>query len=362
MINPDNHEDDNPRKAGAFKINDDQKSKPANDGDFGARAPLAVTDPTLFSHDENDVFENLSIDEQDLDLSVESAIRESKGWLSLSNIFWTSLGLLISFAIGIWTQDLINALFDRSTWLGWLGLVAAIIGLIALILMVSREFIAIRRLSSVADLQKSAHIAFKNDDAHQARSSIEQLAKVTENIASTSRGRQIISDTKDDIIDGKHLIALAEREVLSPLDAQARMLILSSAKRVSVVTAISPRALVDVVFVIYESAKLIRRIAELYGARPGWFGFIKLSRKVLAHLAVTGTIAMGDSLIQQLVGQGLASRLSAKLGEGIINGLMTARIGLSALDVVRPFPFQAEKRPNISDIIAELTKLGRNKA
>ena len=88
-------------------------------------------------------------------------------------------------------------------------------------------------------------------------------------------------------------------------------------------------------------ARLIRRLSELYGGRPGTLGFIRLARDVLAHLAVTGTIAIGDSFVQQLVGHGLAARASARLGEGVVNGLMTARIGIAAMDVVRPCRFSA---------------------
>lgn len=359
MSTPDEFDKKKQRKAGAFNITNPAKSL---EKEAQPRPPLAVSDPSLFEQDETDIFENLPEDELNTPFSEEELKLEKNKKISIANIFWGALGVLISFAIGIWTQDLIVALFDRSTWLGWIGLAAALIGFTAFFTLLAREFLAIRRLSSVIDLQLSAMEAFKNDNTELARASVARLIKITENIASTNQARQVLIDTKDDIIDGRNLIELAEREILSPLDKQARALILSSAKRVSVVTAISPRALVDIVFVIYESARLIRRIAELYGTRPGWLGFIKLSRRVLAHLAVTGTIAMGDSLIQQLVGQGLASRLSAKLGEGVINGLMTARIGLSALDVVRPYPFQSEKRPNISDIIVELTKIGKGKS
>ena len=76
---------------------------------------------------------------------------------------------------------------------------------------------------------------------------------------------------------------------------------------------------------------------------------------MLAHLAVTGSIAVGDSFVQQIVGHGLAARLSAKLGEGVVNGMMTARIGIAALDTVRPLPFTALKRPGLADFLAALT-------
>jgi putative membrane protein len=96
-------------------------------------------------------------------------------------------------------------------------------------------------------------------------------------------------------------------------------------------------------------------MAELYGGRPGTLGMIRLMRDVLAHLAVTGSIAVGDSLVQQVLGHGLASKLSARLGEGVINGLMTARIGIAAMDLCRPLAFRALKRPGIGDFIGDLT-------
>ena len=130
---------------------------------------------------------------------------------------------------------------------------------------------------------------------------------------------------------------------------------MQSARRVSVVTAISPRALVDIAYVLMENTRLIRRISQLYGGRPGALGFWKLTRNVLGHLAVTGTIAAGDSLIQQIVGHGIAARLSAKLGEGVVNGLLTARIGLAAIDQARPLQFYSQPRPGISEYFTELT-------
>jgi putative membrane protein len=116
------------------------------------------------------------------------------------------------------------------------------------------------------------------------------------------------------------------------------------------VTAISPRAILDVVFVVAQIVRLVRRIAEIYGGRPGLFGLIKLGRSIGAHIAITGGMAVGDSLLQQLVGHGIASRISARMGEGVLNGLLTARVGLSALAVCRPMPFSVDKAPGVSDV------------
>jgi putative membrane protein len=72
------------------------------------------------------------------------------------------------------------------------------------------------------------------------------------------------------------------------------------------------------------------------------------------HLAVTGGLAASDNLIQQMLGHGIAAKLSARLGEGVLNGLLTARFGLAAVDLTRPVPFAALPRPTLSDLMSEV--------
>jgi putative membrane protein len=83
-------------------------------------------------------------------------------------------------------------------------------------------------------------------------------------------------------------------------------------------------------------------------------------RMVIAHLAVTGGMAAGDSLVQQVLGHGVAAKLSARLGEGVLNGLLTARLGLAAIDVTRPLPFDALPRPALTDLAGDLVRRTRD--
>ena len=274
-------------------------------------------------------------------------------------LFWSG-GLLVSLAFGLWLESLVTDLFARADWLGWAGLALVAIFVLAVLGWVMRELIALSRLRKVADLRLRAEKALEDNDDRSARSLTTALIRHYAGRADTARGRTSLSAHLREVMDGKDLLALVERDLLTPLDARARQLVSQSARRVSVVTAVSPRALVDVVFVFWESVRLVRRLATLYGGRPGFFGLIRLFRAVVQHLVVTGSIAIGESLLQQLVGQGLAARLSARLGEGVVNGLMTARIGLSAMDVSRPLPFSANQRPRLSDLTSELVSFSRS--
>jgi putative membrane protein len=78
---------------------------------------------------------------------------------------------------------------------------------------------------------------------------------------------------------------------------------------------------------------------------------------VLSHLAVTGGLALSDSLMQHLLGKGLVGRLSARFGEGAVNGILTSRIGLAACAVCRPVPQDAERRETLASLLRELVSL-----
>jgi putative membrane protein len=270
--------------------------------------------------------------------------------VSWGGLFWSAAGGLAALALGLWFDRLIRDLFDRSTTLGTIGLVLAGFALLALIVLLVRELTAIYRQTHIARLHIALAEARTADDRDTARTRVAELAALYAHRAETATPRALLRDLINEIVDGRDLIDIAERNLMLPLDEEARREIATAAKRVSVVTAISPRALLDVLFVVGQAMRLMRRIAEIYGGRPGFLGAIKLARSVASHLAITGGMAVGDSLVQQILGHGIAAKLSARLGEGVLNGLLTARVGLSAMAVCRPMPFAAERPPGVRDV------------
>lgn len=345
------------RKPAAFKIEAPMQNKHTAEVDLSekpVRKPRASATVEVIASE--DVF-----DQSLQTLTPELTKPAPRGWTAWS-VFLSASGLLLSLAAGLWVDTLIRNLFARADWLGYAASGVFGLALMALLVVIAREISGLARLNAASDLRVQASEATARNDTAKARLVIENLEKQISNVPQTARGRQLLAQTRREVMDGADLMRLAEHSLLKPLDNMAKTMILDSAKRVSVVTAVSPRALVDVAYVIFESARLIRRLAELYGGKPGTLGLLRLSKNVITHLAVTGSIAVGDSVIQQLVGHGLAAKISARLGEGVINGLMTARVGISAMDLVRPMEFNAEKRPSIGDFVSELTRIGSTKS
>jgi putative membrane protein len=59
-------------------------------------------------------------------------------------------------------------------------------------------------------------------------------------------------------------------------------------------------------------------------------------------------------LIQHFVGKGLLGRLSARFGEGAVNGILTSRIGLAACAVCRPIPSASSGGQNLASLLKEV--------
>ena len=297
-------------------------------------------------------FEALAMepDERAVEVAQKRGIFQ-RSLFSWGGLFWSALGGLVSLAFGLWVTKIVDDLFARSATLGAVGLVLAGLAVLALLVLAGREMVAIGRQRHIAKLHQDFAKAHAADDQRLARKLVVELASLYEKRADTARTRKDVLALRGEIVDGRDLVEIAERTLVAPLDAKAKSAIAGAAKRVSVVTTIAPRAIIDVAFVMIQAVRLIRQIAEIYGGRPGLLGFLKLARSVGAHLAITGGMAAGDSLLQQVVGHGIAAKISARLGEGVLNGLLTARIGVSAMAVCRPMPFAAEQTPNLRKVV-----------
>lgn len=291
-----------------------------------------------------------------LPVPVEAPATPTRRRVRWGTMFWAATAGLILLGAGLGIVQLIEDLFARSESLGYLGLGLAAAAGLALAVVTGREVFGLMRLAAIEKLHARAAAVLVSDDRAESRAIVSDLVRLAHQNPHLARARAALTEHAGDIIDGADMIRLAERELMTPLDQEARRIVSMAAQRVSVVTAVSPRALFDVLFVFVAAMKMIRQLARLYGGRPGALGMLSLLRHVIAHLAITGGMAAGDTLLQQMLGHGIAAKLSQRLGEGVLNGLLTARLGLAAIDVTRPLPFTALPRPALTDLAGDLLR------
>ena len=269
----------------------------------------------------------------------------------LARWFWSITLTLIGFVISLAAWDYVTGLLARSPILG--GIATALVSLLLLVLLIIglRELAAFGRLRKLDSIQHNAKDALDALDLGKARSVVADLTGLYGNRDDTAWGRAELKSRQGDVLDADGLLGLAETTLLTPLDARAQREVEAAARQVATVTAIVPLALADLFTALTANLRMIRRIAEIYGGRSGALGSWRLTRTVLTHLVATGAVAVGDDLIGSVAGGGVLSKVSRRFGEGVINGALTARVGVAAIEVCRPLPFHATKKPSVSGLV-----------
>ena len=262
-------------------------------------------------------------------------------------------------AAGLWFARFVSVGLERDDWIGLTirGLLA-VAGVAALVLLV-RELVGWRRLSRLGRLRAQV------DEAIAAKSAIGER-KAADRIVALYRGRPELAWSlarvkahRSDVHDPAALLTLVERDLIAGLDGLARRQITTASKRVATVTALSPLASIALAFVVFEVIRLLRRLATIYGGRPGFAGALRLARSVIGHLIAAGGLALTDDLLGQFIGQDVLRRLSKRLGEGAFNGALVARIGVATIAEVRPMPFLEAEPLRIRDILGEVIRPGK---
>ncbi|MCA8884712.1 MAG: DUF697 domain-containing protein [Rhodobacteraceae bacterium] len=269
----------------------------------------------------------------------------------LAKWFWGLLGALVSTFLTLAAWATIDALLARSPVLAALagGLLAAF--LLVCLLIVLREAAAFSRLSRLDRFQTRAASALADGDLAAARKTARDLAAFYAGRADLKWALDGMPDRIEASFDADAALGLVEQDLLRPLDEQASRAVEAAARQVATVTALVPLALADVVAAATANLRMIRTIAEIYGGRAGTLGTWRLMRAVLTHLVATGAVAVGDDMIGSIAGGSVLSRLSRRFGEGVVNGALTARVGVAAIEVCRPLPFMVRKRPSVTGIV-----------
>ncbi|QBY00847.1 TIGR01620 family protein [Rhodophyticola sp. CCM32] len=269
----------------------------------------------------------------------------------LARFFWAAVLALFGFVISVTAWSFVTGLLAANPILGWAatGLVGLV--LLALLLIALKEAAAFSRLGRLDHLRGEAEAALGTGDLTAARDVATRLSALYRGRAELRLGRETLDRRMGDVFDAESLFALVEAELLVPLDLAAQREVEAAARQVATVTALVPIALADVVTALTVNLRMIRRIAEIYGGRSGTLGAWRLTRAVLAHLVATGAVAVGDDMIGSVAGGSVLSKISRRFGEGVINGALTARVGVAAMEVCRPLPFGDNRRPGVTTLV-----------
>lgn len=287
----------------------------------------------------------------------DPALRRRRPWVRW--LIGAGFGLAVTGATAWALEGLVTAALADGAWPAWLivgGIAALVLGVV---LAAVREWLALESLEDLRDARLAAGQAEETGGDPQA------AATVVKRLRRLYRGRADLEwawarfDERKAGLDGDALLHLVEREVIAPLDRRAEALAASAVRRAAAITAVSPFAFMDMAVSTVIVATLLRRMARLYGGRPGWLATLRLLRMSLGAVLASGALDVGDDTIGAALGAGVASRLSRRAGIGILNGLLTARLAVAAMSLIRPFPTRGRPLSARGLALRALTDFGK---
>lgn len=265
---------------------------------------------------------------------------------------WAAALALLTLMLSLAAWDFVTGLLTRIPVLGYVAATLLALVTLAVLMLSAREWAGFRRLARIDALRARAVAARTAESRRDALGVTEALDQIYAPRPELRWARATLTAQAPDQMEASGLLDLAETTLMAPLDASALREVQAGARQVALLTAMLPLALVDVLAALLINLRMIRRIAEIYGGRAGTLGNLRLLRGVITHLLATGAVAVGEDMIGSVASGGVISKLSRRFGEGVVNGALTTRLGIAAIEVCRPLPFHTLPRPRTSAVLS----------
>ncbi|OWO80266.1 TIGR01620 family protein [Photorhabdus luminescens] len=215
------------------------------------------------------------------------------------------------------------------------------------------EWRRLYRLRMRSEERDTAKALLQHHGVGKGREFCEKLASqagIEQHNPALQRWRAALHDTHND----REVVLLYSKWVQPVLDTQARAEISRYAAESALMIAVSPLAIVDMAFIAWRNIRLINRIAALYGIELGYFSRIRLFRLVILNIIFSGVSEMVREVGMDWLSQDITARLSARAAQGIGVGLLTARLGIKAMELCRPLPWIEGDKPKLGDFRRQL--------
>jgi putative membrane protein len=159
-----------------------------------------------------------------------------------------------------------------------------------------------------------------------------------------------------DVHHDQEVYQLFTQKVMADLDKQAYKIVVQRSKETALLTMLSPIGLLDVIFTLWRNTALVKDVATLYNGRPGFLGSFMLFGTVIQNLLYADVSEMAADGMAEILGGSVLSVMSGQMAQGLGSGVMTARVGLQAMQNCRPMPFSEQDRPRLRHVRKEIIK------
>lgn len=149
-----------------------------------------------------------------------------------------------------------------------------------------------------------------------------------------------------------------EEYLLAPLDRVADQIIERRAVQVAIGTAVAS-GLFDPIIVAVQAVRLVDEISQLYTGRPGWLGTMRLLRRAIGITLFAEIAEQATELLAEMMANKAVAKIGGRIGQGLANGLLVARLGHAVKHECRPIE-QPRTRLAAAQLIGSVLAVARS--
>lgn len=238
------------------------------------------------------------------------------------------LGVLCLIAFGL--VDAMLFLQERFTQAPLVTTVLAtlLVGFImALGLFIGREIQGYRSITPFLETRGRLSELVSKDDL---RFSLATLKKAAQQQAGSGFARacyQRFFNTLKPHHSNAEVLAIYSQTVQQPIYAQAQVVLKKESLMSGGLAFISPNSFIQTSLILWMSVRTLRKIAQIYGLRPGKVGGAKLVQMTLENLAAQSVFDLMTDEIANQISSGLAAKFIENSAEAVAASALNIRLG-----------------------------------
>ncbi len=262
---------------------------------------------------------------------IKTSHRELKAW------FFSLLAVLLVWLGYDWWQLMQQLLADNPLFAG----IFAILVLVLSALSAQQLWLgwrSRRQMRRVDFLRDAAEQMRHEQSRGRSNDWLKQLDKLYRDSHHGPALKRVTTQLPDYLHDGE-VVQQIDEQFFNKLDQQALQLIQRDSVHSAVLVAVSQLAIVDTLWVVWKTLKMVNQIHLHYGVKLGPIAQWRLNLRVCKVALLSYSTQAGLTLMAEKTSLGLSGKIAGSVAQGIGIGLYQARIGISAMQQIRPVPF-----------------------
>lgn len=161
----------------------------------------------------------------------------------------------------------------------------------------------------------------------------------------------------DSYTSAKDIKSAYSELILEPvIDKKVAKIISANSLQAAAFTATSPFVFTDMLFVFASNLRMTGQIAKCYGIDLGLSVRYQIYKTVFRNMMVSGGAELLTDMASPL-GIGLLGKFSAKIGQGMLAGLYSARLGIKVAELCRPVEFTDKNKLSTTTVFRAIYEM-----